>query len=253
MPGPHWRFSRWSRLWCVGRDVHWKQSSLEQSWQRCVLLLPWWDRTVRKQRKEQWRKHALVVRYNQKYRYAVKKDKDSQCLCVVQWASVCTDLNWLHSYLVVVVVTSMLELCKLVKRHLSDHFSYINHLVWKLFASCTNYHYFKTQENSISVMILSQSCQENADKVPGNFRSSCLREDWHSKHMEGCWTGPFHKQLELRYAGRPLWSASSAKTPVKLPPRLLEGTEIKEASSQCGISTLSEVPLVPDCALQHPL
>lgn len=51
--------------------------------------------------------------------------------------------------------------------------------------------------------------------------------------------GPFHKQLELRSAGRPLWSASSAKTPVKLPPRLLRGTEIKAASSHCGISTLS--------------
>lgn len=50
--------------------------------------------------------------------------------------------------------------------------------------------------------------------------------------------GPFHKQPELRSADRPLWSASSAKTPVKLPPHLLEGKDKKE-TLHCGTSTLS--------------
>lgn len=60
--------------------------------------------------------------------------------------------------------------------------------------------------------------------LPGSFRSSCLREGWRSRRRGGWWRGPFHKQPELRLAGRLLWLASSAKTPAKLPPHLLQHT-----------------------------
>lgn len=48
-PGPRWRFSRWSRLWCVERGARWKRSSSGRSWLRSVWLQPWWDRTGRRQ------------------------------------------------------------------------------------------------------------------------------------------------------------------------------------------------------------
>lgn len=47
--------------------------------------------------------------------------------------------------------------------------------------------------------------------------------------MAGCWTGPSHKQPVRRFAGQPLWSASSAKTPVGLPPRSLEKSNINKS------------------------
>lgn len=65
--------------------------------------------------------------------------------------------------------------------------------------------------------------------IPGSCRSSCRRGGWRSTRREGCWMGPFHKQLGRRSVGRRLWLASSAKTPAKLPPHLLQHTGIKEA------------------------
>lgn len=85
-------------------------------------------------------------------------------------------------------------------------------------------------------MSMKQFFKTQTHDIPGSFQSSCHREGWHSRHREGCWKGPFHKQLVLHLAGQPLWSASSAKTPVKLPPHLLECTGRRGLVTTCCIS-----------------
>lgn len=63
---------------------------------------------------------------------------------------------------------------------------------------------------------------DQAEDVPGSCRSSCRREDWRSRRTEGCWREPFRKQPGRHSAGRPLGSASSARTPAEPPPHSLQ-------------------------------